>query len=292
MNVEDDAGNFRVIAQAGKFAHQRDAGTRRRSHGPRSRPSRSQDHADGGELIFSLHHGERCLAVGAYTETPEIVDQRLYQRRRWSDRIPSHHRDAGKHAAQGRRRVAIHDDLALRLIRRLNYKRVCLSQRGGGVIVSRLDGCHIQVSGFLLALELLAHRVLYLLHVQAKQLRRHADVDHVLDQLAEFGFRTHRRHQLVVGDGIKDQILAQGIQFQRLVKQNCGAGGQRQHILACRLRVHGDEKINLFFAGDVAVFIGADGVPGRQSGDVGRKKIFPRDRHAHLEDGAQQHGIG
>ena len=39
------------------------------------------------------------------------------------------------------------------------------------------------------------------------------------------------------------------------------------------------------------VSVGADGVPGGQPGDVGRKEVLPRDRDTHLEKGTKQHRV-
>src|SRR4030095_870361 len=58
------------------------------------------------------------------------------------------------------------------------------------------------------------------------------------------------------------------------------------------LMIHRHKKINLFLAPDVAIFVGANGVPGRQSGNVRWKQIFARDWNAHLENAAEKNCIG
>ena len=51
-------------------------------------------------------------------------------------------------------------------------------------------------------------------------------------------------------------------------------------------------EVDLLLAGDVAVFAGADGEPGRQAGDVRGKQVLAGDGDTHLEDRPQQHEIG
>ena len=58
-----------------------------------------------------------------------------------------------------------------------------------------------------------------------------------------------------------------------------------------RLRIHRDQEIDFLLAADVAVLVGANRVPGGQSGDVRREHVLAGDRHAHLENAAQQHRV-
>ncbi len=289
LHIEDNAGNFCVIAKARKLRHQRNAGSRGRSHGPRSGPARAEHHAYGGQFVFRLHDSKRCFAVRADTEALHVINQLLNQGRRRRDRIPGDNADPGKHASQRRCRVAVNDDLALGLVRRLNVIRIEFRQRSCRVVKSCFHRVQVQVSSLLLLLELLADGLFHFLHVQSKQLGGHPHIDHVLDQLAQLGFRTNRRHQLVIGNGIEGQVVAELVELQRIIEEHRGAGSQRQNIFPRRLWIHSDEKVDLFFAGDVAALVGADGIPRRQSGNIGRKKVLAGNRNAHLEDGTQQH---
>ena len=88
------------------------------------------------------------------------------------------------------------------------------------------------------------------------------------------------------------QIGAQGVELERLVVDHGGAAIQLHHVFARGFRVHGHQEIDFLLAADVAVLAGADGEPGGQPGDVRREHILARNRHAHLENGAHQDGVG
>jgi hypothetical protein len=122
LDVPDDAGNFRVVGQAGKLRHQRNPGAGGRGHAARARPASADDHADGGQFIFGLHDGERRFAVGADAVLLHVLDHRLDQRRRRRDGIPGDHGASGEHAAERRSRVAVDDDLAGGLVHALDVE--------------------------------------------------------------------------------------------------------------------------------------------------------------------------
>ena len=82
------------------------------------------------------------------------------------------------------------------------------------------------------------------------------------------------------------------LKFRGSSYSTAAPGGQRHYVFLCGLGIHGDHEIDFFFARDVSVFIGADGVPGRQAGDVRRKQVLARNRNSHLENAAQQNGVG
>ena len=217
---------------------------------------------------------------------------RFRQRRRRRDRIPGHHGHAGEHAAQGRGGVAVDDDLARRLVHALDEIRIALGQIGGGVIVSGLDRGQVQVGRFHLLRKLLADGLLDFGHVDFEQLGHDAHVNHVLDQLAQLGLGADGRDQFVVGNGVENQVGAQAVELQRLVVQHGCAGGQRHHVFLRGLGIHRDHEIDFFLARDVAVFVGANGVPGGQTGDVRGKQVLAGDRNSHLKNAAQQNGVG
>ena len=132
LDVEDHAGHLGVVAQAGKLRHQRDARPGGRGHGARARPACAQHHADRGQLVFRLHHGEGRLAVR--------LDAVLASRNRSTfstsddDGVIGYHITtvhAGKHAAQRSRGVAVDDDLARGRVHPLDTNGSLLGEVGG-----------------------------------------------------------------------------------------------------------------------------------------------------------------
>ena len=113
-----------------------------------------------------------------------------------------------------------------------------------------------------------------------------------LTSLRSFDSGQTAARDLVVGHGVEGQIGAQFVQLQRLVVEHGGAGGERHHVFPRGLGIHRHQEIDFLLARDVALLAGANGVPGRQSGDVRREHVLAGDRNAHLEDGAQQNGVG
>src|SRR4029077_1179699 len=103
---------------------------------------------------------------------------------------------------------------------------------------------------------------------------------------------TDRSHQLVVRNGIEGQVVAQAAQVKRLVIEHGSTRREREHVFVRGLGVHRNQEIDFLLARDIAVFVGADGVPRGQSRNVRRKKILTRDRYTHLENTAEKHGIG
>ena len=159
------------------------------------------------------------------------------------------------------------------------------------VFEASLGGGEIQIGGLYFLGELLADRLFDLSHVDGQQAGDDAHVHHVLDEFAQLGFRTDGGDQLVVGNGVKDEIVAQFVQSERFVVQHGGAGSQRHRVFLRGLRIHGHQEIDFLLASDVAVLVGANRVPGRKAGDVRREHVLAGDGHAHLENAAQQHGV-
>ena len=160
-----------------------------------------------------------------------------------------------------------------------------------GVVESSLGRSQVQICRLHFLGKLLADRLFDLGHVDGEQAGDDADVDHVLDQFAQLGFRADGGNQLVVGNGVKDQIIAQLVQRERLVVEHGGAGSQRHGVFLGRLGIHGHEEIDFFLAADVAVLVGANRVPGRKSGDVRGEHVLAGDRYAHLKNAAQENCI-
>ena len=58
------------------------------------------------------------------------------------------------------------------------------------------------------------------------------------------------------------------------------------------LGVKSHQNFGSFAAGGVAVFVDPDGIPGRQSRNIGRENIFAVDGDAHLEKRPDNGGVG
>ncbi len=106
-----------------------------------------------------------------------------------------------------------------------------------GVIEAGLDCAEVEVEDLLLLGELLAQAVLDDGQVDGEQLRDDADVDHVLDQLAQLGLRTDGGGDLVEGHRIADDVVAVLLEVEALFVDGDAAGGQREHVLLRRLGV-------------------------------------------------------
>ena len=150
-----------------------------------------------------------------------------------------------------------------------------------------MHGREVQVGGLHLLGKLLTDGLLHFRHVKFQKLRHYAHVNHVLDQLAQLGFRADRRHQFVIRDRVEDQIGAKSAKVQGFVVQHRRARGQRHHVFLGGLGVHRHHKVDFLLARDIAVFVGADGVPGGQTGDIRGKQVLAGDGNSHLKDAAQ-----
>ena len=209
-----------------------------------------------------MNNSEGSFAVRAYAVLLHVIDEGFHQRGRGSNWIPGHYSNARKHATQRGGGVAVDDDFARRLVHALQAIGILLGQRRGCVVKTGLHRGQVQVCRFDLLGKLLADGLLYLGHFDPQQLGHHAHIDHVPDQLAELSLGTHGRDQLVVRNGIKDQIITQGAQVQRLVINNHRARLKRFDIFLSGFRIHRHQEIDFLFACDVAIFAGPNGVPG------------------------------
>src|SRR5438270_4356702 len=191
LDVKDHSRYLSVISQADKFSHQRDARSGSGGHGARTGPPGAKDHTNGSQLIFSLDDSEGRLAIGADAVLLQIIDKLLYQGAGWSDRIPRNYSHAGEHAAQGGSSISIDDELAFVLIHRLYMEGVLFLEGGFDIISPGANGGGIQLSRFFLFGKVLHQRLFRFGQVNAQQRIHHAHVDHVLDQAAQLGLRTH-----------------------------------------------------------------------------------------------------
>src|SRR5215469_4010792 len=158
--------------------------------------------------------------------------------------------------------------------------------------MTRLDGAKVEVEDLLLLGELLLHALLDHIKVDAEELRHHAHVDHVPDQLAQLGLGADRRGDLVEGNRIAHHIAAVLLQVQVLFVDCHAAGGKSENVVFGGFRVQCHQDLGIARAGYVTIFAGANRVPGGKSGDVRREKVFTADGYAHSEDAFQQNAIG
>jgi hypothetical protein len=260
---------------------------------PRARPAGPDHHADGRQLIFGLNHRISRVAVLIDAQPFQVADHRLHQRGRRRDRIPRHHRAAGKNRTQRACRVAVDDDLAGGFVHPLQSVRIGLRQVLFREIVAGLHRAPVQIRRFcLLRTELLHQRLANLLHVDVQQVGQHAVINHVADQLPQPRLRTHRSHQLVKRHRIKMQVRAKLVQLQRLIVQERRTRVQPHAVFLRRLRIHRHHEVDFLLTGDPAVLAGPDRKPGGQALNVGRKQILSGNRYAHLEDGSHQYRVG
>src|SRR5581483_10505424 len=150
----------------------------------------------------------------------------------------------------------------------------------------------VQLRGLHFFRKLFAQRFFHFFHFDVEQLRDNTDVDHIADEFAQLGFRAYRSYQFVEGNGVEDQIVADGTQVQRLVVEHDRAGIERFDIFLRGFRVHGYQEVNFLLASDVTILVGANGVPGGQTGDIGREQILAGNRYSHLKNTAKQDAIG
>ncbi len=292
LHIEDDARNLSKVAEARELRHERDAGAGGGSHGTRTSPAGAKHHTDGSEFVLSLDNGEARLALGSHAELLEQIGGGLYDRGGRCDGIPRNHRNASEHRAHAARSVAVDDDLAGGLVHLLNKVRVLLGEPFLGEVEARLDGAEVQVEDLLLLLELLLQTGLDNSEVNREKLRHHAYVDHVLDQLAQLGLRADGGGDLVEGYRVADHVGAVLLQVQVLLIDGHATDGQREDVLLGSLSIQRHQDLRIALSGYVAVFAGANGVPGGESGDVGGKKVFPADGNTHSKNTLQQHAVG
>ena len=213
LDIPHHSRNFGVVGQTSKLAHQGDSRTGSRGHSARACPARPQHHPDSRQLVFRLHNGEACFAVRPDAVFLHVIDEGFHERGRGGDRIPGHHGDARKHRTQCSCGVTVDDDFAGGLVRALDEIGVLLGQRRGCMVKAGLDRGQVQVRRLNLLGKLLADGLFHLSHFDAQQLGYYANIDHVPDQFAQLRLGTDGRDQLVVRDGIKDQIIPESAQI-------------------------------------------------------------------------------
>ncbi len=143
------------------------------------------------------------------------------------------------------------------------------------VVEARLHSAEVEVEDLLLFGELLLEASLYDGEIDGQKLRHDADEDHVADELAQLGLGTDGGGDLVEGNGIAGYIVAVLFEVEAFFVDGSAASGQREHVLLGSLGVQRHQDFRIALAGYVALFAGANGVPGGESGDVGGEEFFP-----------------
>ena len=129
------------------------------------------------------------------------------------------------------------------------------------------------------------------LHIDGKQVRHNAVVDHIAHQLAQLGFGADWTHEFVERHGVEMQVGPQRVQLERLIVNHRRSAVELHHVFTRSLGIHGHQKINFFLAADVPLLAGADGEPGGQPLNVRREHVLSRDGNAHLKNSAHQHAV-
>ena len=138
----------------------------------------------------------------------------------------------------------------------------------------------------------LLHALLDDREVDVEELRDHAHVHHVPDQLAQLGLRAYGGGDLVEGNGVADHIVAVLLQIHVLFVDGGAAGREGEDVVLGGFRVQSHQDLHIARAGHVSIFAGANGVPGGKSGDVRREEVLAADGNPHSEDAFQQNAIG
>ena len=124
--------------------------------------------------------------------------------------------------------------------------------------------------------------------------REHADVDDVLQQLALARIGVARRAEVGERNAQDLDVTAELRRRHRLraVVEQIAAGLDLGQVLVPRLRVHGHHQVDTAAAREVALFVDAHLVPGRQALDVRRKDVARADRNAHAQQAAREQLVG
>ena len=221
-----------------------------------------------------------------------VIDHGFGERGGGRDGIPGQHRNPCEHAANGGCGIAVNQNLSRRLVHAGHAEALELLEILLGVIHAGADRVPVERQRLGLAAELLVQGFFGLRQIDVEQVRQDAHVDHVAHQAPQPRVGADRSYQLVKRHGIKRQVGAKRFQIQWLVVDHSRGGLKIHHVFPRRLRVHRHQKVDLLLAGNVAVVVGADGVPGGQARNIRRENVLAGNGNSHLKDRPQQDGIG
>ena len=294
LDVEQHHRNLGVVGQTQELGHQRDAGAAGGGEGPRAVPGRADHHADGGQFVLGLQDGVALAAVRVDPVVLAVRREGIDQRGGWRDRVPAGHRGAGVHAAQARRRVAVHEDAVADGVAALGVHR----QRAGEAFLGRraahLEGLDVRRDQLFLALELLRQQLFDHGGLDIQQRREHAHVHDVLEQQPLARVAVLARHRFRERHAEEIDVRAAQFRRQRLrrVVQQIAAGLDAAHVLGEGLAVHGDHQVHGAAPAGVAGLADANLEPGGQALDVGREDVLRADRQPHAEQRPRHQAIG
>ena len=302
LDVDDHDRDLGEVGQADELAHERDArpGGRRQRAG--AAPAGPDSHADGGQLVLGLDHGERVLAVGL---DPVLLEELLGifgQAARRSDGVPGQHIGAAEQHSQGGRLVPLDQDLVLGRFDRLDAVR----QVGGQVLlrplVRRPRRADVDLGGLGLAAgELAVDGRLDRVDRDAANRGQDADVPHV-DDLAELvpislvglvrGIGL--LHQLLERHREEHDVVAQSFQIHAEIVpvKTDRARLELEHVVLGRRLVHADQDLRVSTMPDVALGTGADVEPRGQALDVRGKHVLAAAWGTHGVEGAKHDQVG
>ncbi len=161
-----------------------------------------------------------------------------------------------------------------------------------GKLATDFKGLLVQGDRLRLALELLVQGPFHLRRIDFHQLANNPDIDHVGQKLAQPCIGRDTDGKFCKRNREKVKVFAELIEIQALFVDDHAARFHRHHVITCGVGIHGYQEIDFFAAGDPPVFVGADGKPGRKSGDIGRKEVLAADGYPHLKDGAHEDAVG
>ena len=291
-DIPKHSRDFSEVSQAGEFRHQADARTAGAGQRTRPSPARAGDDAGRRQFVFGLHNGDGIFAIFSLTQAAE-ADDAIDEAGRWRDGIPGYDIDAAEDRPQRAGIVARHHDLALRAIHALKTIRIALDDVLRRPVIRQLDDIVIHFGWLLAAFEVVQQHLINQVQRDIEQLGDSADIGHVLHQLAECRGHGRPPHQLGDGDHIIGDVIALADDAGDFVGGDADAARRQvHHIFGRRIVVVGDHDLGDFLARCIALFAGANGVPGRQSLDVGREEVLAVDRDAHTKERAHQHIVG
>ena len=289
LDIEDDRGDLGVVAEPGELRHERDPGARSRRHGAGAGPRGAEHHPDRGQLVLRLHDRERGLAgLRIDAEAAAVVGERLRERGRRGDRVPSYHGNTRQHAADRGRGIAVDDDLARGRVHPLEAKRVRLLQVLPRPVEAAADRFQVDLDRLRLVLELLLDGALHLGHVDPEEPCGDSDVDHVDCEPPELAVLDELQDELLERDRVEVHVVPEAVELQALFVDHGRSGVDRPDVFVRGLRVHADEYPDVPAARDEALFGRADREPGRQALDVGREEVLSGHGDPHLEDRPHQ----
>ena len=287
LDVPHDHGDFGVIGQADGLGHQAEAGAGGGGHGPQAGPTGPNGHVDGRQFILRLDDHKGVLAIRPHPITAQVVLQGFGQVRGGGDGVPADELDPAKERAQGRGGVAVGEDKPLGRLHGRDPVGVPLLQMLFRPTKGGADHAVVELYGLGLAPEVEVQSGPNGLQVDAQEIGQHAHIHHVGDVIPQPRGRARFSGQPVHRHRISNHVFSQALGTDVVgIKEN-PAGHDLVHVVVHRGGVHGDDDFVFVPAGQEAVLVDPDGVPGGKSLDVGGEDVLPRNRNPHAKQGPE-----